>query len=75
MKKTTILTGVLIVLVLVSIVQGVQLNSLKGVIADGKLTVKSAGSSLPAAGAATSSGNAASVPKSIQNLPQMVGGC
>jgi len=73
MKKTTILTVVLAVLVLVSVVQAVQLDGLKEVVSEGQLTVKSASTTLPVANSPAKT--TSSVPKSIQNLPQMVGGC
>ena len=73
MNKSTVLTIVLVVLVLISVVQAFQLNGLKTKVAEGKFTVAagSGGSSTPQ----SSIKKTASVPKSIQNLPQMVGGC
>lgn len=68
--KNLLLTIVLLVLVAVAVVQAVQLNSLKENIASGGLTVKS--------GASSSNVNTQSglgTPKSLQDLPQMVGGC
>lgn len=74
MKQTTILTIILGVLVIVSIVQAVQLNSMKAKISDGQLSVGKS-----SAKAASQSGGSekttASLPSNIKDLPQMVGGC
>lgn len=64
---------VLGVLVLVAAVQAFQLNGLKSKIASGELSVSASGSSV-----ATQSGGSsapASTPPSLNELPQMVGGC
>ena len=69
MKQTAIIAIILGVLLLVSAVQAYQLTTLKSKVAEGKLSVGSA----PAGASSVGSGGA--VPKSIQNLPSMVGGC
>ncbi len=76
MKTTTIVAVILGILVLISVVQAFQLNSLKSKVEDGQLSV---GSSSSKTTVATSSGDSskktASLPTSIKNLPTMVGGC
>ena len=76
MKTTTIVAIILGVLVLISVVQAFQLNGLKKSVAEGNLNV---GSSSGRTSVATSSGDGskqtASLPKSVKDLPQMVGGC
>ena len=73
-KKSTIITLVLLVLVLVSVVQAFQLNGLKAKISEGKLSRGSSASSAPLSSPG-GAGAAAPLPTSIQNLPTMVGGC
>lgn len=68
--KNLLLTVVLLVLVAVAVVQAVQLNSLKESIASGAVA-KSTGSSSSSVNTQSGSGT----PKSLQDLPQMVGGC
>lgn len=65
-RKNIIFLVVLVVLLLVSVVQAFQLNSVKEVLSGGGLGV-----------VAPSSGGSggASIPTSLQNLPGMVGGC
>ena len=75
MKTTTIVAVILGVLVLVSLVQAIQLNSLKTKMADSQLSVKSSSSSTPVASSGDSSKKTAALPSSVKNLPQMVGGC
>lgn len=73
MKTTTIVAIILGVLVLISVVQAFQLNGLKEKVTEGQLSVKStSASSVPVA-----AGNkkTESLPSSIKDLPQMVGGC
>ena len=74
MKQATIVAIILGALVLISVVQAVQLNTMKDKITDGGLSVSSGSSSTPTA---SSGGDKTikSVPKSIENLPTMVGGC
>lgn len=74
MKKTTIVAIILGVLVLISLVQAFQLNGLKTKLAEGKV-VSSAGSATSTASAGGSAGKTSPLPSSVQNLPQMVGGC
>ncbi len=71
-KKDTVLTALLAVLVLVSAVQAVQLMTLSSALAGGSVPVKTV--SKPASSAAGGSSQG-SVPQSLQNLPDMVGGC
>lgn len=71
MKQTTIVAIILAVLLLVSVVQAFQLTSLKSKIVDGKVSLGATKSSTPlATGSSTGS-----LPSSIKDLPQMVGGC
>ena len=67
LKKNT-MTIVLFVLVVVSVVQAVQLNSLKSKF-DGDTLIETKQSS------ESTNNEGVSVPKNIENLPQMVGGC
>ena len=66
MDKELIITIVLAVLVVISVVQAVEINSLKTSISTGGIATVSANA--PSAGSAA-------VPSNIQNLPEMVGGC
>ena len=81
MNKNTIIAIVLGVLILVSVVQAFQLNSLKGKLSTGTVVSAKSGSAVNTASqnTAATSGSApkqtASVPKSLENLPSMVGGC
>lgn len=76
MKTTTIVAIILGILVLISVVQAFQLNSLKNKVAEGQLSV---GASSSKTTVATPSGDSdkktASLPSSVKNLPKMVGGC
>ncbi len=75
MKKTKIITIILGILVFISLVQAVQLNDIKTKIADGDLKVGSSTTTSSSGSSGSSSKSTGSVPKSIQNLPTMVGGC
>ncbi len=75
MKTTTIVAIILGVLVIISVVQAFQLNSLKKNVAEGQLSVSSSGSKTPVASSGDSTKRTASLPSSIKDLPQMVGGC
>jgi regulatory protein YycH of two-component signal transduction system YycFG len=71
MNKNTLMTIVLVVLVAVSVVQAFQLNSLKQTVnSEDFTTAMSAQTPKP-----TSGGNKPALPSSLENLPQMVGGC
>lgn len=73
MEQKTIIALILGVLVLVSVVQAVQLYSLKEKVSTGNFKVGSA-----AGGVSTAAGSGkqvSSVPASVKDLPQMVGGC
>lgn len=74
MKKTTIVTIILGVLVLISVVQAFQLNGLKTNLEEGQVSISSSGSSAPVSSGGTSGGTG-SLPSSIKDLPTMVGGC
>ena len=75
-KKTTIVARILWVLVIISVVQAFQLNSVKEEISGGQLSVSTpAGSAPPASSAGAGSKKTAGLPSSIKDLPQMVGGC
>ncbi|HII16542.1 TPA: hypothetical protein HA361_01385 [Candidatus Woesearchaeota archaeon] len=75
MKQTTIMAVVLGVLLLVSAVQAFQLNSIKSDLAGSDFSVKAASSSQAPGASGGTSGAPAALPSSINNLPQMVGGC
>ena len=78
MKSATIVAIVLGVLVVLSMVQAVQLNSLKSKVANGELSIgASTTTQAKSASAPTSGGHSGggALPSSIQNLPTMVGGC
>lgn len=64
-KANLIIAVVLAVLLLLSVVQAFQINSIKTKIASGTFKVASSGG--------TSSGG--NLPSGLQNLPNMVGGC
>ncbi len=72
MKKDTVMAIVLGVLLLVSVIQAVQLNTLKTTLEEGGVNIKSASNS---AQSGVSDGGALSVPASLDSLPTMVGGC
>lgn len=67
MKKETMLTVLLVVLVAVSVVQAFQLVGLSGAMSSGSVT--------KAPAPASTESSSPNVPSSLQNLPQMVGGC
>ena len=77
MKQTTIVTVILAVLVLISVVQAVQLNGLKAKLTEGELGVisSSSGKTALTTTSPSGSGRVSSLPSSIKDLPQMVGGC
>ena len=67
MNRNVIIVIVLVVLVLLTAVQAIQLSSLKSSISSGKVSVGSAPLQ------SSSGGN--SLPSSLDNLPNQVGGC
>jgi hypothetical protein len=73
MEQKTIIGLILGILVLVSLVQAFQLNGLKEKINSGTLKVSAASSASPVT--ASSGKTVGSVPASVKELPQMVGGC
>ena len=76
MKKEVLITIVLAILVLVSLVQALQLRGLKGQIETGGFSVQTKAATTPVAtGSSGSSGSGGALPQSLDNLPQMVGGC
>ena len=73
-----ILPIVLIILVTISAVQAVQLNSLKEKLSEGKLSVSSGAKSpvtVSTGNAVASSGSGGAGATGIASLPSMVGGC
>jgi hypothetical protein len=72
MKKDTVMAIVLGVLLLVSVIQAVQLNTLKTSLNEGGVSVKTDSTT---AQSGAGSGSGVSVPSSLDNLPTMVGGC
>ncbi len=77
MKTTTVISIILGVLLLISVVQAFQLNGLKEKVAEGQLSVSSS-SAANKTSSSSSSGDSrqtGELPKSIKNLPAMVGGC
>lgn len=75
MKQTTIVAIVLGVLVLISVVQAFQLNSMKTKVSEGQLSIGSSSSKTPVASSGDTGKTTASLPSSIKDLPTMVGGC
>tara|TARA_Y100000310_G_C20663001_1_gene805839 strand:- start:1721 stop:1948 length:228 start_codon:yes stop_codon:yes gene_type:complete len=75
MNKQLIISIVLGVLILISVVQALQLNGLKGQIEDGDFSTGTKSTSTPVASSGGQSGGGATLPSSIQDLPSMVGGC
>lgn len=71
MEQKTIISLILAVLVVISVVQAIQLNTLKEKVSTGTLKVAS-GTSVPLA---TDGKKVAPVPSSVKELPSMVGGC
>jgi hypothetical protein len=66
MNKNIIIAIVLGVLLVLSVVQAFQVNTIKEKISSGGVKLASG---------AASTGGGASVPSNLQNLPSMVGGC
>ncbi len=75
MKQTTIIAIILGLLIVISAVQAVQLVGLKTKIASGQLSANSGSSSSTTPLASGSAKSPAAVPASVNNLPDMVGGC
>ncbi len=69
MNKNIIISVVLGVLILISVVQLVQLNSLKEKSGVSSVPITTQGSS------SSSSGGSNPIPGNLNNLPDMVGGC
>ncbi|MDP3728039.1 MAG: hypothetical protein Q8R18_01155 [bacterium] len=72
MNKNWIFAVVLGVLIIVSLVQAVQLSSIKESISEGDISTGSASSTVDTAGSSSSSSSSSS---SLSELPSMVGGC
>lgn len=78
MKKTTFLIIAVVLLLLVSIGQTIQLSGIKNKIESKSLTTTLLDTSTKTTSTTiktTSSSGQVVVPKSLQNLPEMVGGC
>ncbi|NQV08435.1 hypothetical protein HQ529_01130 [Candidatus Woesearchaeota archaeon] len=76
MKKNTIMVVVLAVLVLISVVQAVQLTSVKAKLSSDDFTVSSAkAQKTVAASSPGASSSGAQLPTSLDQLDTMVGGC
>jgi hypothetical protein len=75
MKYTTLIGIVLGVLVLISVVQALQLTGLKGKLSEGGVSVKASTGSTVATSGDSAPKRTQAVPKSLQDLPTMVGGC
>lgn len=75
MNQKVIVAIILGVLVLLSVVQAFQLNGLKTTMAEGQLSVESSGGTTPVASSGDTGKRTTSLPSSIKDLPQMVGGC
>lgn len=72
--KNTLIVGVLVLLIVISVVQAVQLGSIKGKMNDlGATSVVK--STSPSSSSGTQPSSTSSVPTNLQNLPGMVGGC
>jgi len=74
MKKNVVASIVLGVLLLIAVVQGLQLSDIKGQLGDGVVGLSTSNDISSSPSKPISSGKS-SIPKSIQNLPSMVGGC
>ncbi len=74
MEQKTIIALILGVLVLVSVVQAVQLYSLKEKVSTGNFKVGSTSGAGPSV-TASSGKQVGQVPSSVKELPKMVGGC
>ena len=76
MEKNTLVAMVLGVLVLIAAVSAFQLNGLRNTLSGGAIvsTVNTASQPSPIPQSAPSGGNP-QIPSSLQNLPDMVGGC
>lgn len=72
-KKNNLIAILLGVLVIVSMIQAFQLTKLKTSISEGGVSVSSSSSKTPAASGGDR--QTATLPSSIKDLPQMVGGC
>ena len=79
MDKNLVITIVLAILVVVSAVQTIELVSLKNQVSDGNIALKSVtkstGTIAAGAGSTAGSGDSGVSSSSLQDLPNMVGGC
>lgn len=75
MKPTTIVAIILGVLIIISVVQAFQLNGLKTKMEEGKLSIGSSSSKTSATSSGDSNQKTSTLPSSVKDLPQMVGGC
>ncbi len=74
MEKNLIITIALVLLVVVSAAQSLQISSLKNTLTEGGASI-SGGSSVKSTSSAGGSSGSPQLPSSLQNLPGMVGGC
>lgn len=74
MNKNWIFAIVLGVLIIISVVQAVQLNSIKQSLSEGEITISGSASSTTST-ASSSSSSSTSSSASLSELPSMVGGC
>ncbi len=73
MGKELFLIVVVVLLIVVAGVQAFELNSIKNSLSENGLKLSSSGSSVKVS--SSTSVNANNLPKSLDNLPGMVGGC
>jgi hypothetical protein len=73
MNKEVLMSAALVVVLLVSVVQAVQLNTFKVNIDSGSLPLSSGSSKQVSS--VPSAGGSATLPSNLQELPGMVGGC
>ena len=74
MNKNMLISVVLVVFVVVAAVQAFQLTGLKTKLEGNELSTAKSRTVKPAV-KSSGGGSDVSVPKSLENLPQMVGGC
>lgn len=73
MNKNTIVVGILVLLVVVSLIQTFQIFGMKENMNEIEVTGKSVKATTSSS--TTTSGSSNGVPTNLQNLPGMVGGC
>ena len=75
MNKSTIIAIILGLLVLVSVVQAVQLSSIKSKLVDGGKLISQSSGTLTTVASGSTGKKTSDLPASVKELPQMVGGC